>query len=86
VNGHATVNKFIYLGSALTGNAQLGDEISNSIASASASFGLLKAKAWELKGITLKTKLKLYKATVIRSVLHARKTSYVRQLFGVFFP
>ena len=83
VNGQAltTVNKFIYLGSALTSDAQLDAEISNRIAKASASFGRLKDKAWERKGITLKTKLKLYKATVMRSLLHASETwtTYVRQ-------
>ena len=82
VKGQAlqTVNKFIYLGSALTSDTQLDAEISNRIAKACTSFGRLRAKVWERKGITLKTKLKVYKAVVMKSLLHACETwtTYVR--------
>ena len=82
VKGQAlrTVNKFVYLGSALTSDAQLDVEVSNRIAKACASFGRLRAKAWDRKGITLKTKLKVYRAVVLRSLLHACETwtTYVR--------
>ena len=76
VKGQAlkTVNKFVYLGSALTSDTLLDAEISNRIAKACASFGRLSAKAWDRKGITLKTKLKVYRAAVFRSLLHACET------------
>ena len=82
VKGQAlrTVNKFIYLGSALTSDTQLDVEVSNRIAKACASFGRLREKAWDRKGITLKTKLKVYRAVVLRSLLHACETwtTYLR--------
>tara|TARA_B110001454_G_scaffold15635_1_gene14033 strand:+ start:278 stop:3463 length:3186 start_codon:yes stop_codon:yes gene_type:complete len=69
-----TVKKFTYLGSTLSSDAQLDVEITNRIAKASTSFGRLRSTVWDRKGLNLKTKLKVYKAVVLTSLLYACET------------
>ena len=60
VNGQRlnAVNRFTYLGSALSQNATI-DEVNVRIAKASATFGRLHANVWNRRGISLQTKLKV---------------------------
>ena len=44
------------------------------MANASSSFGRLRKNVWERKGISLNTKLKVYKAVVLPSLLYACET------------
>ena len=68
------VDKFTYLGSTLSRTVQMDDEVSSRIAKASASFGRLRSNVWDRKGLNLQTKLKVYKAVVLPSLLYACET------------
>jgi hypothetical protein len=73
------VNKFTYLGSTLSQNATIDDEVDIRIARASASFGRLGAKVWNRRGISTDTKLKVYKAVVLPTLLYGCESWTVYQ-------
>ena len=58
----------------------IDDEVDTRIAKASSTFGRLRDKVWERRGIKLTTKLKVYKAAVLPTLLYACETwtVYVR--------
>jgi len=76
VNGQIlqAVETFTYLGSTLSRNANIDAEINNRISKASSAFGRLREKVWERRGISLNTKLKVYHAVVLTSLLYGCKT------------
>ena len=76
VNGEAlkTVNIFTYLGSTLSRNVRIDDEVVLRIAKASAAFDNLREKVWEREGLSTQTKLKVYKAVVLPSLLYSCET------------
>ena len=76
VNGEAlkTVDKFTYLGSTLSRNVRINDEAVLRIAKASAAFGNLREKVWEREGLSIQTKLKVYKAVILPSLLYSCET------------
>ena len=76
VNGQTlqAVDKFTYLGSTLSRTTLIDEEISGRIAKASAAFGRLRSNVWDRKGLSLQTKLKVYKAVVLPSLLYACET------------
>ena len=76
VNGQklAAVDKFIYLGSTLSRSTNIDAEVSYRLARASAAFGRLQYTVWERRGISLQTKLKVYRAVVLPSLLYACET------------
>ncbi|VDL86201.1 unnamed protein product [Schistocephalus solidus] len=51
---------FAYLGSTLSRNTRIDDEVAQRISKASQAFGRLQASVWNRHGIHLNTKLKLY--------------------------
>ena len=65
------VDKFTYLGSTLARTANIDDEICNRIAKTSITFGRLRENVWERKGLRLDTKLKVYNATILPTLLYA---------------
>ena len=65
------VDKFTYLGSTLSRVMQINDEVNARIAKASAAFGRLHGNVWDRSGIRLDTKLKIYKAVVLSTLLYA---------------
>ena len=73
------VDKFTYLGSTLSRALHIDDEITARIAKASVAFGRLRANVWERNGIKLDTKLKVYKAVVLPTLLYACETWTVYQ-------
>lgn len=81
VNGQwlAAEGNFIYLAS--TSSANIDKEVVCSIAGASADFGRLKYKFCERRGQKLNSKLKVYRAVVIRCLFYACETltAYSRQ-------
>ena len=81
VNGQKlkVVDKFTYLGSTLCGAVHINDEVTARIAKASVAFGRLRANVWERNGIKLDTKLKVYKAVVLQTLLTACETRTVYQ-------
>ena len=74
--------RFTYLGSSLSNDGQLDHEISSRIAKASAAFGRLNARVWSSHDIKLRTKLDVYKAVVLSTLLYAAETwtVYARHL------
>ena len=73
VNGQrlAVADKFVYLGSTLSRSANIDEEVAYRIARASTAFGRLRDKVWERRGLSLDTKLKVYRAVVLPSLLYA---------------
>ena len=76
VNNHElqVVENFTYLGSTLSQDVSLDAEINNRIAKASAAFGRLTKNVWERKGLKLSTKIKVYMAVVLTTLLYASET------------
>ena len=81
VNGQKrqVVDKFIYLGSTLSRAVHIDDEVTSITAKASLAFGRLRTNVWERNGIRLDTKLKVYKAVVLPTLLYACETWTVYQ-------
>ena len=68
------VDKSTYLGSILSRSVNIDAKVNLSIAKASTAFGRLRETVWERRGSRLTTKLKVYKAVVLSSLLYACKT------------
>ena len=81
----ASVKKFCYLGSVMTYNGSLDEEISQRIAKASASFGRLTSRLWKNHDVKLNTKINVYKSAVLSALLYCCETwtpyrRHIRQL------
>ena len=63
-----------YLGSTLTSTGSMDSEVSNRLAKAGASFGRLWTRVWRERGIKLPTKLAVYRAVVMTSLLYGCET------------
>ena len=81
INGQrlSAVNRITYLGSTLSQNATIDDEVNVRIARASVTFGRLHANVWNRRGISIQTKLKVYRAIVLPTLLYACETWTVYQ-------
>nr|VZI43003.1 unnamed protein product [Spirometra erinaceieuropaei] len=75
------VENFPYLGSTLSRNTKIDDEVANRISKASQGFGRLQSTVWNLHGLQLSTKLKMYKAVILPTLLYGAETwtVYTRQ-------
>ena len=73
------VSNFVYLGSKLSRRNDLGPEIVRRIGLAASSFGLLKKPLWKMPEINLDTKLKIYKAVVLPTLLYGAETWSTKQ-------
>ena len=73
------VDEFTYLGCTLSRAVHIDDEVTAIIAKASVAFRRLRANVWERSGIKLDTKLKVYKAVVLPTLLYACETWAVYQ-------
>ena len=69
-----TADQFTYLGSTLSRAVTIDAETSNRIAKAVSAFGRLRSNVWERRGISLQTKLKVYRAVVLPTLLFASET------------
>ena len=76
VNGQLlnAVDKFTYLGSTLSRHVVIDEEVNLRIAKASTAFGRLRKTVWERDGLSLETKLKVYRSAVLTSLLYASET------------
>nr|VZI42707.1 unnamed protein product [Spirometra erinaceieuropaei] len=83
VNGNQlqVVDNFPYLGSTLSRNTKIDDEVANRISKASQAFGRLQSTVWNRHGLQLSTKLKMYKAVILPMLLYGAETwtVYTRQ-------
>ncbi|XP_062570782.1 uncharacterized protein LOC134232822 [Saccostrea cucullata] len=68
------VEKFTYLGCTLSRNVHIDDEVNSRIAKASSAFGRLNKAVWGRRGITTTTKLSVYRAVVLTTLLYACET------------
>nr|VZI38067.1 unnamed protein product [Spirometra erinaceieuropaei] len=68
------VENFLYLGSILSGNTKIDDEVANGISKASQTFGRLVSTVWNPHGLQLSTKLKMYKAVILPPLLYGAQT------------
>nr|VZI24201.1 unnamed protein product [Spirometra erinaceieuropaei] len=75
------VENFPYLGSTLSRNTKIDDEVANRISKASQAFGRLQSTVWNRHGLQLSTKLKMYKAVILPMLLYGAETwtVYTRQ-------
>ncbi|BHF63773.1 hypothetical protein SprV_0200676800 [Sparganum proliferum] len=68
------VENFPYLGSTLSRKTKIDDEIANRISKASQAFGRLQSTVWNRHGLQLSTKLKMYKAVILPTLLYGAET------------
>jgi hypothetical protein len=68
------VELFKYLGSLISNDASLDAEITARIAKATAAFGRLTKRLWSNRNIRLNTKISVYKAAVVTSLLFGCET------------
>lgn len=69
-----TVDKFCYLGSTVSNSGSLDDEVMQRIRKASVAFGRLTKRLWKDRGIRLSTKIAVYKAVVLSTLLYCCET------------
>ena len=79
-------DKFCYLGSVLSQNAEIDDNITWRISGASAAFGRLESRLWKECGVRLSTKVAVYKAVVIATLLYGCEswTTYRRHIRSLY--
>ncbi|BHF57285.1 hypothetical protein SprV_0100022600 [Sparganum proliferum] len=68
------VENFPYLCSTLSRNTKIDDEVANRISKASQAFGCLQSTVWNRHGLQLNTKLKMYKAVILPTLLYGAET------------
>ncbi|BHF85829.1 hypothetical protein SprV_1002900200 [Sparganum proliferum] len=68
------VENFPYLGSTLSPNTKIDDEVANRISKASQAFGRLQSTVWNRHGLQLTTKLKMHKAVILPTLLYGAET------------
>nr|VZI48736.1 unnamed protein product [Spirometra erinaceieuropaei] len=75
------VENFPYLGSTLSRNTKIDDEVANRISKASQAFGRLQSTVWNRHGLQLSTELKMYKAVILPTLMYGAETwtVYTRQ-------
>jgi hypothetical protein len=71
---YSILSQLNYLGSTITKAANIDSEISNRISKTSSAFGRLRDSVWDRKGISLTTKIKVYRAIVLTTLLYACET------------
>ena len=75
------VHQFTYLGSTITDNLSLDAEIDKRIGKAATIFARLTVRVWNNSKLTVKTKMSVYNACVISTLLYGSETwtLYARQ-------
>ena len=68
------VDDFTYLGSCLSSTGALDKEISSRLSKASCAFGRLWNRVWSERGITQTTRIAVYRAVVLTSLLYGCET------------
>ena len=77
-----SVLEFTYLGSTISSNGCIDDDIQRRMAKARASFGRLRQRLWNNHHMTMRMKGKIYNATVLSTFLYGAEawTVYRRQV------
>jgi hypothetical protein len=81
INGTTLKNvpRFVYLGGGLSEDGSMDGELRTRISKAAYVFGKLAVKVWRQQGIRVATKVAIYKATVLPTLLYGCETWAVRQ-------
>ena len=76
------VLEFTYLGSSISSNGCIDDEIQRRMANAGASFGRLRQRLWNNHHVSMRVKGKIYRAVVLATLLYGAEawTVYRRQV------
>ncbi|RVE61997.1 hypothetical protein OJAV_G00176660 [Oryzias javanicus] len=80
-----TVHQFTYLGCTITSDAKIDKDIDSRLAKASSAFGRLSKRVWNNKHLKQDTKISVYKAIVLTTLLYGSESwvtyrSHVRLL------
>ena len=67
--GLKNVKKLCYLGSTISSNAMIDDDVTARLAKASHAFRCLSKRLWDDHGIRLDTKVAVYKTAIINTLL-----------------
>ena len=68
------VEKFTYLSSTLSKSIVMDDEVNTRLARVSAAFGWLNRNAWNRRGISEATKIKVYRAVILTTLPNGCET------------
>ncbi|BHF73699.1 hypothetical protein SprV_0401678100 [Sparganum proliferum] len=68
------VENFPYLGSTLSRSTKIDDEVARRTSKASQVYGRLQSTVWNRHGLQLSTKLKIYKAVILPTLLYGAGT------------
>ena len=83
INDHMLeiVDEFTYLGSTICANLSLDKEIDRRIGKAASTMSKLSKRVWENKCLTANTKIRIYQACVLSTLLYGSEswTTYMRQ-------
>ena len=83
INDHMLeiVDEFTYLGSTICANLSLDKEIDRRIGKAASTMSKLSKRVWENKCLTTNTKIRIYQACVLSTLLYGSEswTTYMRQ-------
>ena len=66
--------KYMYLGSTVSENARLEDELSLRMGRVSAVFGSMRDRLWNNRHVSIHVKCKVYRATVVATLLYGAET------------
>jgi transcription termination factor 2 len=69
-----TVDHFTYLGSVISNDATVSKDVDNRLAKASSSFGRLQKLVWQNRSLRLSTKILVYRAAVITTLLYGSES------------
>ena len=76
------VDRFCYLGSVLSNDATIDNDVTKRLAAASGAFGALEKRLWNERDVRLATKVAVYKAVVLTTLLYGCEawTTYRRHI------
>ena len=69
-----STQQFTYLGCTISSDAKIDKEIDNRLAKANSSFGRLYKRVWNNKCLKCKTKIRVYRAVVLTTLLFSSET------------
>ncbi|KAK2562750.1 hypothetical protein P5673_014468 [Acropora cervicornis] len=69
-----SVEHFTYLGSVMSNDATIDKDLDNRLSKASSSFGRLYKRVWNSHSLRLTTKIKVYRAVVISTLIYGAET------------
>ena len=77
-----SVLEFTYLGSTISSNGCIDDDVQRRMPKASASFGRLRQRLWNNHHVSMRIKIKIYRAIVLSTLLYGAEAwaVYRRQL------